>query len=196
MDKEDLRAILTNETFCVNENDDSNGNGNSQPEMWIKVCPEPLSHVHKIDATTIGILSAGLVVFCVIVAILVYLFNDRLKKKYIVLAKKWKIPVATYAQVSYLRNVNRCDVAYNNSNNNYVRVTPTAMNQRCIIDTDLRRRVSTNFVLKKNCFILKSKQLLFVFNFLTGCSKITSFSWEQIRWRHTQIIVYWINLKF
>jgi ABC-type transporter Mla MlaB component len=92
MDKEDLKVILTNETFCVN---------NTELSMWIKVCPVALSHVRKIDATTVAILCGCLATACVIAAILVYLFNDRLKKKYIVLANKWKIPVATYVQVSY-----------------------------------------------------------------------------------------------
>ena len=37
-----------------------------------------------------------------IVGLFVYFFNDRLKKKYDILAKMWKIPVATYNQVGKL----------------------------------------------------------------------------------------------
>jgi len=39
---------------------------------------------------------------CLIVGLFVYFFNDRLKKKYDILAKMWKIPVATYNQVFIL----------------------------------------------------------------------------------------------
>ena len=39
-----------------------------------------------------------------ILGVLVYLFNDRLTKKYNLLAKRWKMPVATYKQATVGNN--------------------------------------------------------------------------------------------
>ena len=90
MSKEDLRSGLTSETFCV---DSANAS-----RLLDDVCPKHLRHVRS-DVIVVASLSVTFFIVVIALSVVIYAFNDRLKRKYDVLAERWKIPVRTYHQV-------------------------------------------------------------------------------------------------